>query len=69
MWVVWVVLLAVGVSLWLRRRVRRRAARAARDPLDQGELESAEDEVRRLDIDQQPDDGWVGDDWGPGSPR
>ncbi|TFG50601.1 MAG: hypothetical protein E4H38_03275 [Gemmatimonadales bacterium] len=69
MWLIWVVLLAVGVSLWFRRRFRRRAARAARDPLDQLELESAEEEVRRLDVDQKPGDGWVGDDWGPGAPR
>jgi len=33
------------------------------------ELEAAEEEVRGLDIDQQPDDGWAGDDWGPGAPR
>ena len=69
MWLIWAVLLVVGVSLWLRRRSRRPAARATRDPYDQMELESAEDEVRRLDVDQNPDDGWVGDDWGPGAPR
>jgi hypothetical protein len=69
MWLVWVVLLVVGVSLWLRRRWRRPAARTGRDAVDQMELESAEEEVRRLDLDQKPDDGWVGDDWGPGAPR
>jgi len=69
MWLIWVVLLLVGVSLWLRRRLRRQTARTRRDPLDRMELESAEEEVRRLDIDQKPDDGWTGDDWGPGAPR
>lgn len=69
MWLIWAVLLVVGVGLWLRRRSRRPAARTARDPYDQMELESAEEEVRRLDVDQSPDDGWVGDDWGPGAPR
>lgn len=69
MWLIWVVLLVVGVSLWLRKRWGRRVARTRRDAFDQMELESAEDEVRRLDIDQRPDDGWVGDDWGPGAPR
>jgi len=69
MWLIWAVLVVVGVSLWLRRRSRRPAARIAQDPYDQMELESAEEEVRGLDVNQQPDDGWVGDDWGPGAPR
>jgi len=69
MWLVWAVLLVVAVSLWLRRRSRRPHVPTRRDPYDQMELEAAEEEVRGLDIDQQPDDGWAGDDWGPGAPR
>jgi hypothetical protein len=69
MGLVWVVLLVIGVAVWLRGRSRRRTGRSARDPFDQRELEVAEEEVRRLDLDQKPDEGWQGDDWGPGAPR
>jgi cytochrome c-type biogenesis protein CcmH/NrfF len=69
MWLVWVLLLVIGVSVWLRGRSRRRAGRTTRDTLDQQELEAAEEEVRRLGLDQKPDQGWQGDDWGPGIPR
>ncbi len=37
------------------------------DEIDWEELRRAEDEVRNLDIDAKPEDGFEGDDWGPGS--
>jgi hypothetical protein len=38
-----------------------------RDSIDWDELEKAEDEVRDLDPQAKPEDGFEGDDWGPGS--
>jgi len=64
-----VLLLVLGVAVWLRGRSRRRAGRRARGSFDQRELEAAEEEVRGLDLEQKPDEGWQGDDWGPGAPR
>jgi hypothetical protein len=40
-----------------------------REPVDVAELEAAEREVRDLDVHQKPEDGFEGDDWGPGTPR
>ncbi len=37
------------------------------DGIDWEELRRAEDEVRNLDIDAKPEDGFEGDDWGPGT--
>lgn len=37
------------------------------EPVDEAELEAAEREVQELDIDQRPEDGFEGDDWGPGA--
>jgi hypothetical protein len=42
---------------------------AADDDIDWEELERAEEEVRDLDADAKPEDGFEGDDWGPGTPR
>jgi len=39
------------------------------DAIDYEELERAEDEVRDLGADARPDEGFEGDDWGPGAPR
>ncbi len=39
-----------------------------KDDLDWDELERAENEVRDLDPDAKPEDGFEGDDWGPGGP-
>ena len=39
------------------------------DAIDYEELERAEDEVRDLGADARPEDGFEGDDWGPGAPR
>ena len=38
-----------------------------RDSIDWDELERAEDEVREIDPEAKPEDGFEGDDWGPGS--
>lgn len=37
------------------------------EPVDLEELEAAEREVRDLGIEQRPEDGFQGDDWGPGA--
>jgi hypothetical protein len=39
------------------------------DAIDYEELERAEDEVRDLGAEARPEDGFEGDDWGPGAPR
>jgi hypothetical protein len=41
----------------------------ADDDIDWEELRRAEDEVRDLGSETRPEDGWEGDDWGPGAPR
>jgi hypothetical protein len=38
-----------------------------KDDIDWEELERAEDEVRDIDPMAKPEDGFEGDDWGPGS--
>jgi hypothetical protein len=71
-----VVLAAVGVILLIGRqagethgdeRDARKAARDADDEIDYETLEQAEREVRDLDADATPEDGFAGDDWGPGT--
>jgi hypothetical protein len=37
------------------------------DAIDYEELEQAEREVRDLDVNAKPEDGFAGDDWGPGA--
>jgi hypothetical protein len=39
------------------------------DSIDWDELEKAEDEVRGIDPEARPEDGFEGDDWGPGTTR
>lgn len=39
------------------------------EPPDTDELEAAEREVQDLDATQRPEDGFDGDDWGPGAGR
>lgn len=51
---------------WLIRP-RRRARSAEVEPIDAEELGAAEREVRDLALDQEPEAGWEGDDWGPGT--
>ena len=67
----------VAALAWTIRRVRD--ARADRrtplsrhthlrdDGIDHAELEAAEREVRDLDAGAREEDGFVGDDWGPGA--
>lgn len=53
-------------------RAAPRAPAGGRDDdeqIDWETLEQAEREVKDLDVSQQPDDGFTGDDWGPGAPR
>ena len=40
-----------------------------KDSIDWDELEKAEDEVRDIDPMAKPEDGFEGDDWGPGTVR
>ncbi len=60
----------VALVLWLRRDRRYPGPRPAEgDGIDREELEAAEREVRDLDTNQRPEDGFSGDDWGPGASR
>jgi hypothetical protein len=60
----------VALILWLRRDRRYRGPRLhADDGIDREELEQAEREVRDLGTHQRPEDGFPGDDWGPGASR
>ena len=61
----------VALGLWIAQRTiaaaaRGRGARTAAE-IDRGELEAAEREVRDLGSSVREDDGFVGDDWGPGA--
>ncbi len=63
-------LLAIVVFLaWLLRPGRRSADAADREEPDREELEAAEREVRDLGVLQRPEDGFDGDDWGPGAAK
>ena len=60
----------IALVLWLRRDRRYPGPRAEDDDgIDREELEAAEREVRDLDPNQRPEDGFLGDDWGPGAGR
>jgi hypothetical protein len=61
----------VALVLWLRRDRSYPGPRLQSDDdgIDHQELEKAEREVRELDSRQRPEDGFAGDDWGPGTPR
>jgi hypothetical protein len=53
---------------WLIRRPRHPGPRLVGDDgIDRDELEAAEREVRELETGQRPEDGFEGDDWGPGA--
>ena len=61
----------IGLVYWLVRRgesvvSRHRSHQSVVDP---DALERAEREVRDLGLDHQPEEGFEGDDWGPGTPR
>jgi len=59
----------IALVLWLRRDRRYPGPRLADDEIDREELEAAEREVRNLDPKARPEDGFPGDDWGPGASR
>jgi hypothetical protein len=57
----------VALMLWLRRDRTYPGPRLHDDEgIDREELEQAEREVRELESQQRPDEGFLGDDWGPG---
>ena len=59
--------LLVAVLLWLFAPARDRAEPADTEPVDEGDLAQAEREVRDLGVNHRPEDGFAGDDWGPGA--
>ena len=61
----------VALILWLRRDRSYPGPRlhSEDEGIDREELEQAEREVRDLGAHQQPEDGFLGDDWGPGAGR
>ena len=60
----------IALVLWLRRDRTYPGPRLIDDDgIDREELEAAEREVRDLDPQQRPDEGFAGDDWGPGASR
>jgi hypothetical protein len=61
----------VALILWLRRDRSYPGPRlhSENDGIDYEELEQAEREIRELGSDRRPEDGFQGDDWGPGTPR
>jgi hypothetical protein len=65
-----VLVLVAAVLVWLvAPGTRKHRAPQDVEPVDQEELEAAEQDVRDLDIHQRPEDGFEGDDWGPGASR
>jgi hypothetical protein len=61
----------IALILWLRRDRTYPGPRlhSEDEEIDYEELEQAEREVRELGSSQKPEDGFRGDDWGPGTPR
>jgi hypothetical protein len=61
----------VAFLIWLRRDRSYPGPRLGTedDGIDREELEAAEREVRDLETHQRPEDGFLGDDWGPGAGR
>lgn len=59
-----------ALVMWLLRRPRHPGPRlVGNDGIDREELEAAEREVRELESGRLTDDGFEGDDWGPGAAR
>jgi hypothetical protein len=50
-------------------KLRSSPNESLKDSIDWEELERAEEEIRDVDPMANPEDGFEGDDWGPGSPR
>ena len=60
----------IALVLWLRRDRSYPGPRLTDDDgIDRAELEAAEREVRDLDPGARPEQGFPGDDWGPGASR
>lgn len=61
----------IALVIWLRRDRSYPGPRLEPndDGIDHEELEAAEREVRDLEPDHRPEDGFEGDDWGPGAGR
>jgi hypothetical protein len=60
--------LIAALAVWLAGVGRRRRNRPIpNDEIDRAELEAAEREVRDLEASRRPEDGFDGDDWGPGA--
>jgi hypothetical protein len=59
-----------ALVVWLVRRPRHPGPRLVGDDgIDRDELEAAEREVRELESGRAPEDGFEGDEWGPGAAR
>jgi uncharacterized protein (TIGR03382 family) len=58
--------LLAALLAWLLRP-RRAGRNEPVEPPDESELRAAEREVQDLGLEQRPDDGFEGDDWGPGA--
>ena len=60
----------IALVLWLRRDRSYPGPRLIDDDgINRDELEAAEREVRDLDPSARPEEGFLGDDWGPGATR
>jgi hypothetical protein len=59
----------IGLVMWVRRDRSYPGPRLHDDTIDRDELERAEREVRELDTHHRPEDGFLGEDWGPGAGR
>ena len=61
----------IALIAWLRRDRTYPGPRIypEEEGVDREELERAEREVRELDPNARPETGFLGDDWGPGTPR
>ncbi len=83
MWIGLALLCVVALLLLARRASESRASQeppdgaadagrrktSLEDDIDWEELERAEDEIRDVDPMAKPEDGFEGDDWGPGTTR
>ena len=64
------VTVVAAFGIWLVRRPRHPGPRlVGSDGIDREELEAAEREVRELESAQRPEDGFEGDEWGPGAAK
>jgi hypothetical protein len=65
------IVVIVALIVWLRcdRTYPGPRLHSNDEGIDREELEQAEREVRELGSQQRPEDGFMGDDWGPGANR